>query len=373
VTAAEIVPLVMPKWGLSMTEGKVVSWLVVEGDHIDVGTEVMEVETEKIDGNVEATDAGHLRRAVAEVGHSYPVKALLGVLADPSVPEADIDAFIASYVVPAAEDEAEGAEVYSYADVDGIRVRYARQGSGDRTAVLIHGFGGDLDNWLFNVGPITAVAEVVAIDLPGHGQSTVGLPGRSVEALSAFVLAVLDAIGLGRVGLVGHSLGGAIAAQLALDHPERVASLAVIAPAGFGPDINAEYLRGFVTARSKRDLKPVLAMLFADEALVSRSLVDGVLRYKRLDDVDDVLEELSASVFPDGRQATQLASRLGELQAPLLVIWGADDQVIAAEHATNAPEGATVVVLDGAGHMVQMEKAKEVNDLLVTHLATGGR
>jgi pyruvate dehydrogenase E2 component (dihydrolipoyllysine-residue acetyltransferase) len=363
----------MPKWGLSMTEGKVVSWLVAEGDEIAVGTEVMEVETEKIDGNVEATDAGHLRRAVAEVGRSYPVKALLGVLADPSVPEADIDAFIGSYVVPAAEDEAEGAEVYSYADVDGIRVRYARHGSGDRTVVLIHGFGGDLDNWLFNIGPIAAVAEVVAIDLPGHGQSTVVLPGRSVEALSAFVVAVLDELGLGRVDLVGHSLGGAIAAQLTLDHPERVTSLALVAPAGLGPEINAEYLHGFATAQTKRDLKPVLALLFADEDQVNRSMVDGVLRYKRLDGVGGVLEALSASLFPEGRQATELASRIGEIRVPLLVVWGADDQVIPAAHAAGAPEGATVVIVDGAGHMVQMEKAKEVNDALVTHLATGGR
>src|SRR5262249_44045425 len=104
VTVGAIVPLPLPTWGLSVTEGKIVGWLVREGAEIAVGDEVLEVETEKIDGNVEATDAGHLRRTVAEVGRTYPVKALLGVLADPSVPDEQVDAFIAGYVIPEAGD-----------------------------------------------------------------------------------------------------------------------------------------------------------------------------------------------------------------------------------------------------------------------------
>ena len=93
-----ITPVVMPKWGLSMKEGKVVNLLVADGDDIAVGTELMDVETDKINGTVEATDAGRLRRIVAEEGQIYPVKALLGVLADETVSDADIDDFIAGYV-----------------------------------------------------------------------------------------------------------------------------------------------------------------------------------------------------------------------------------------------------------------------------------
>ena len=99
-----ITPVVMPKWGLSMKEGKVVSWLVADGEDIAVGTELMDVETDKINGTVEATDAGRLRRLVAEEGQTYPVKALLGVLADETVTDDDIDTFIAGYVVPVEDD-----------------------------------------------------------------------------------------------------------------------------------------------------------------------------------------------------------------------------------------------------------------------------
>ena len=87
----------MPKWGLSMTEGRLVDWLVEDGTELTVGGEVAEVETEKINGVVEAPAAGTLRRRVASVGDVIPVGGLLGVIADASVPDADIDAFIAEF------------------------------------------------------------------------------------------------------------------------------------------------------------------------------------------------------------------------------------------------------------------------------------
>jgi pyruvate dehydrogenase E2 component (dihydrolipoamide acetyltransferase) len=296
------------------------------------------------------------------------VKALLGVLADESVSDDDIDGFIAGYVVPAEEEDEDAGDGYDSVEVDGLRVRYSRSGMGDKTIVLIHGFGGDLDNWLFNVGPLSAKAEVVALDLPGHGQSAITLPGTTVEALAGFVMAFLDQLGIARCHLAGHSLGATIAAQLALDHPDRVAGLVLIAPAGLGPDINMEYIDGFVQAAGKKDLKPVLSQLFADESLVTRSLVDGVLRYKRLDGVTDLLASLATALFPNGRQAAEPARRLDARSLPITVVWGADDRVIPADHAAAAPDSATVVVLEKAGHMVQMERATEVNELLLAQL-----
>jgi len=365
---AGITPVVMPKWGLSMKEGKVVGWLVADGEDIAVGTELMDVETDKINGAVEAADAGRLRRRVAEEGRTYPVKALLGVLADETVSDEEIDAFVGSYVVPADDEDGEAEGGYDAVEVDGIRVRYSRQGSGGATAVLLNGFGGDLDNWLFNTAPLAAVADVVALDLPGHGQSDIALPGPSVEALAAFVAAFLDRLDIRRAHLVGHSLGAAVAAQLALDHPERAAGLVLVAPAGFGPEINMDYIDGFVRAAGKKDLKAVLGQLFADESLVTRPLVDGVLRYKRLYGVCELLETLAAGLFPAGRQAAQPGRSLDPRSVPVTVVWGSDDRVIPVAHADAVPDGATVVVLEKAGHMVQMERAGEVNELVLAQL-----
>ena len=368
--ASSITPIVMPKWGLEMREGTVSAWLVDEGAEIGVGTPITDVETDKISNAVEAPDPGLLRRKVAQAGETLPVKALLGVLADAAVSDAEIDAFVAGYVVPAAEaDDEDAGPAYDFAEVDGLRVRYARRGATTGVPVLfIHGFGGDLDNWLFNLDAIAEAAPVIALDLPGHGQSTPRLPGTALAELAAFVVHFLDRLGVDRVHLVGHSLGGAIAARIALDQPARAASLALVSPAGFGAEINAGYTDGFVAAASRRELKPVVEQLFADPELVSRQLLDDLLKYKRLDGVSEALSALGAAQFGGGRQAERPGLELAAGGAPLLVVWGREDRIIPAAHAGNAPAGATVEVLDGVGHMAMMEKASEVNKLLLRHL-----
>jgi pyruvate dehydrogenase E2 component (dihydrolipoamide acetyltransferase) len=370
---AAITPIVMPKWGLSMKEGTVNEWLVEEGTEITVGMPILDVETDKIANAVEAPDAGLLRRRVASAGDVLPVKALLGVLAPASVSDAEIDDFVSSYVTPADdEEEGEEAAAYHFVDVDGIRVRYASRGGDDasRPAVLfIHGFGGDLDNWLFNLDALAEKNRVFALDLPGHGQSTPKVPGTTLAALASFVGKFMDAVSLDKAHLVGHSMGGGIAAQMAVDAPERVQSLSLISPSGFGDEVNNAYTEGFVTAESRRELKPVVELLFANPELVSRQMLDDLLKYKRLDGVGDALTSLNAGLFAGGRQSAQPGGELGATGKPVLVIWGGKDRIIPAAHAKNAPEGATVKVFDDAGHMSQMEKANEVNALLKEQVA----
>ncbi|WP_420997778.1 acetoin dehydrogenase dihydrolipoyllysine-residue acetyltransferase subunit [Cupriavidus sp. 30B13] len=365
---AEITPIVMPKWGLSMKEGTVNDWLVEEGAQITVGMPILDVETDKIANAVEAPDAGTLRRKVAAVGDVLPVKALLGVLAPPEVSDAEIDVYVAAYETPAAdEDDAEaGAAAYQFIDIGGIRVRYARRGEGAETVLFLHGFGGDLDNWLFNLDALADAHTVVALDLPAHGQSTPKLPGTTLAALAGFVAQFMDALDIDQAHLVGHSMGGGVAAQLAVDAPQRVRSLALVSPVGLGDEINHGYTEGFVNAQSRRDLKPVIELLFADTGLVSRQMLDDLLKYKRLDGVAEALASLGNSLFGGGRQTEQPGRRLGG--KPVLVVWGAQDRVIPAAHAQNAPAGATVRVLEDAGHMSQMERASEFNALLKAHL-----
>ena len=361
-----ITPIVMPKWGLSMKEGTLTTWLVDEGASIRVGQAIMEVETDKIVGVVEAGDAGVLRRKVGAPGQTLPVKALLGVMAEPEVSEADIDAFVSGYVLPAEQDSEEEAagSAYQFVDVDGIRVRYARRGNGARHVLLLHGFGGDLDNWLFNIDALAEQHTAVALDLPGHGQSDRTLPGATLPDLARFMARFLDALEIPSAHVVGHSLGGAIAAQMALDHLNRVDSVSLIASAGLGEEINTGYTEGFVAAQSRRDLKPVVEQLFAKPELVTRQLLDDVLKYKRLDGVSDLLSKLGGGLFAHGRQREQPGPQLGQTGKRVLVIWGAQDQVIPARHAQGLPGEIRVHVLEGKGHMVHMEAASEVNRLL---------
>jgi pyruvate dehydrogenase E2 component (dihydrolipoamide acetyltransferase) len=345
----------MPKWGLSMTEGRVIDWLVEEGAEIAVGDEVAEVETEKINGVVESPVAGVLRRRVASAGDVIPVGGLLGVIADAAVADADIDAFVADFeasFVPGESDEDAAPEPRRAGDL-----RYLVQGSGGEPLVLLHGFGGDLNNWLFNAGALSGERAVYALDLPGHGGS-VKEARDLVDALRSF----LDSQGLERVHLAGHSMGGLVAGELAAAAPDRVLSLTLIAPAGLGDEVNASYIDGFVAASSRKELKPVLQMLFADPSLVTRSMVDDVLKYKRLDGVQTALTELRDQLFAGGSQARSLD--LDAYAGPLLVIWGAEDAIIPAAHADHAPSRADVHVLDGVGHSPHMEAAGEVNRLV---------
>ena len=365
-----ITPIVMPKWGLEMREGTVQDWLVREGERIEVGTALVDVDTDKISNSVEAADPGLLRRIVAQSGETLPVKALLGVLAETDVSDAEIEAYISAFEVPASDsDDEDAGPAFEYAEVDGIRVRYARRGPESGTPVIfIHGFGGDLNNWLFNLDALAEQHPVIALDLPAHGQSTVKLAGTTLEAQAAFVVRFMDAIGVASAHLVGHSMGGGIAAQIAVDTPQKAASLAMIDSAGFGDEVNATYTDGFVRTDSRRELKPVAELLFADPALVSRQMLDDLLKYKRLDGVTEALGALGTQLFGDGKQSEQPGKALGSFDKPVLVIWGKQDQVIPSSHAAAAPAGAKVELLDGAGHMPQMEKANEVNALLRRHL-----
>jgi pyruvate dehydrogenase E2 component (dihydrolipoamide acetyltransferase) len=364
----------MPKWGLSMTEGRLVDWLVEEGAELQVGDEVAEVSTEKIDGVVESPAAGVLRRRVATVGEVVPVGGLLGVIADAAVSDADVDRFIdefqASFVPEEAEEEAGPAP--ETVAVEAGTLRFLRQGESGEPLVLLHGFGGDLNNWLFAAPALAGQHVVYALDLPGHGESFKDVGAGDVDQLVGAVRIFLDFGDLEVVHLAGHSLGGLAAACFALEEPARVASLTLVASAGLGEEINRDYIEGFIEAERRRDLKPVLELLFADPGLVTRQLVDDVLKYKRIDGVDEALRAIAGNLFADGRQCVVIADRLAELEVPILVVWGREDRIIPAAHAERAPEGAQVHILDGTGHSPHMEAAGDFNRIVGGFLAGAG-
>jgi pyruvate dehydrogenase E2 component (dihydrolipoamide acetyltransferase) len=363
-------PIVMPKWGLAMQEGMVAKWLVGEGAEISAGDEILDIETSKIANVFESPVGGPLRRIVVGESETVPVGALLGVVADASVPDADIDAFVAEFqeAFAAHAAEAEAAPEPETIEAGGRRIRYLALGEGEGTPIIfIHGFGGDLNNWQFNQEALAAGQPTYALDLPGHGGSTKDLDAEAdVGALAGAVLDFMDAKSIGAAHLVGHSLGGALALDLALNHPDRVRSVTAVCSAGLGPEINMAYIDGFMAATRRKQLQPVLEMLVADPGMVSREMIEDVLKFKRLDGVETALNRIIEGTFAGGRQALQLTGRLGELSVPVQVVWGRKDRIIPVRHCEGLPNRMRVQVFDDAGHMVHMEKAAEVNDLIRT-------
>ncbi len=350
--------MTMPKWGMTMTEGRVAAWLKAPGDRIEPGDEFVEIETDKITNVVEAQVSGLLRRLLVQPGQSAACGAAIAILAEADVPDAEIDAIAAA--APVAE-LAEGAMKVARIDAGGLGVNVITAGSGDAAPlILLHGFGADAASWMFVQEPLAAERRVHAIDLPSHGASDVDANVATVEALAARVLMVIDQIEPGPLHLAGHSLGALLSLRLASGLGARLKTLTLIAPAGMGSAVNADFVQRFLDATSRRPMKEALQMLVADPGTVTSDMVERTLATKRMDGAHEALTAIAASCL-GGDAATGASADLAAISAPVLTIWGAQDRVI-------PPADFTVNLIADAGHIPQMEAASTVAQMIARHI-----
>ncbi|WP_027056935.1 alpha/beta fold hydrolase [Mesorhizobium erdmanii] len=235
----------------------------------------------------------------------------------------------------------------------------AEQGVGSKTIALLHGFGGCHDVWRDVIALLGPSARTLAYDLPGHGLS-LDFPGAGPAKVAArAVLADLSARELKRVHLVGHSMGGAVAVLTALAGPEKVASLTLLAPGGFGPEINGPLLRRYAGAESLSEILACLAAMSGPRARPFDHTADTLRDMRKRPGQLEKLVEIAAAMTRDDRQGVIPRDQLDRLAMPVMVVWGSDDAVLPFTQADDLPARFHVHHVLEAGHML-IEEAPDL-------------
>lgn len=255
-----------------------------------------------------------------------------------------------------------------FIDAGGHRIRHRLLGEGGEAIVLVHGFAGSLESWESNQPALAKAGyTVAALDLPGHGESSLDVGSGSLDELAGAVLAYMDAVGIRRAHLVGHSMGAAACLAATDREPARVRTLTLAGPAGLGQKINADVIRGLVVANDRTELAALLQFLFADRSSVTEVMVERLVAYKRRPGVTEALAKIASNRYagaPSGRQLREIAGTV-----PTLMIWGVDDRMIPAPAPGEIVRPDVLIrVLPRAGHMVQVDAADAFNELVADFL-----
>ncbi|TIP08912.1 acetoin dehydrogenase dihydrolipoyllysine-residue acetyltransferase subunit [Mesorhizobium sp.] len=392
----------------------VLAWAVNSGDPVKAGDLVVTVETAKAATEIEADRDGWLAEIFFAEGQEAPVGAVLGTIADEK-PVSGQATPVAPAATPAASHLPGPADAPSRTNQPGSRViasplarrlaatagldLSAISGSGPKgrikkrdidatlaaledghrigvrpgpasdglrapavsaparqaaPVVLIHGFGADRSVWRQVVPLLEPGIETISLDLPGHGTEA-ARPAASIEEIAFNLSDRLEDMGVEDAHLVGHSVGGAAALALARLGRLAVRSVTLLAPGGLGPEINAGFIAGLARVTTVRALEQWLTVMVGDPSALPDGYAQAALRQIEKTGNRSALAAMAESLFPDGTQGFDLVGALAELAVPARLVWGRLDRVIPVAHAARAPGFVAVHLLDGIGHVPQME------------------
>ncbi len=274
----------------------------------------------------------------------------------------------------------------TFVEVDGRRTRVRVGGDPENPPVLlIHGIGRSMEDWSTQYERLGQSYRTIALDVPGFGFSERPKETITLPLLAEGVVGALDALGEDRpVHVVGNSLGGAIAQQLLVEQPDRIASLSLINSAGFGSEVTM-LLRmltvpvlGAMSMRRPTRMSSALMerLIHADKAIATRQRIDHAFAVGSQPDAGGVMLETALAlgtprgVRPEWRR--ELAAGVARTPRPTLVVWGTRDRILPSHHIREAMRvypHAEVHLLNRVGHMPQIECPKRFADLLVPFLA----
>ncbi|HEY3352633.1 MAG TPA: alpha/beta fold hydrolase [Polyangia bacterium] len=248
----------------------------------------------------------------------------------------------------------------TFAQVAGTRVRYTDTGAGP-AVVLIHGFASSLETWDALVPELKKTHRVIALDLKGFGWTDRPAGDYSPPAQADMVLALLEARGVGRFAVVGHSFGASVALQIALKVPQRVTRVAL-----YDAWVYDEQLPTFFLWARARGIGEALFGLFYDERpedKIANAFYDPSIIPEKL------IEDLEVAFARPGTKAAALAAvrsmryhewqaRYREVDQPVLLLWGREDHVTPVgigERLVKELRQARLVVYPRCGHLPMIE------------------
>ena len=247
----------------------------------------------------------------------------------------------------------------------GQNIRYFEAGQGP-AVILLHGLGSVKEVWLPNLSALAAKYHVFAIDQIGFGHSDKPLLdykiGTWVDSLQAF----MQSQNISKASLVGNSLGGWIALDFTVQHPEMVDKLVLVDAAGLAWNQSGPVIA--LNPSSVPETRALLESLFYNKKIVTDEFVQNVFaNHMRNNDgytIQRTLASFAQAPFED--------EKLKSVRASTLVIWGRQDQLINVDRAEKFHDGiagSKLVVFDQCGHVPQIEKAEAFNQALLDFLA----
>ncbi len=267
--------------------------------------------------------------------------------------------------------------------VEGRKIVYleSRKRGNTDPIVLIHGFGAEKDNWLELSKKLESKYRIIAIDLPGHGESFQDFDWDfRFTAQAEFLSLITKELGLGRIHLVGHSMGGAIAALVSAESTQSILTLTLINPAGIfdhRSDMDDARDRGEVNPliiSEQNDIEHLLAFATARLPAMTKRLVKIFAAVMNRDGRcrtainERIFKAISEDYKHEDRE--RFKTTLTRIKAPTLIIWGKLDRVI---HPGNVNvfekliPRSRKVLLDGIGHLPMIEDPQKVSESICEH------
>jgi pimeloyl-ACP methyl ester carboxylesterase len=260
----------------------------------------------------------------------------------------------------------------------GSQLVHTEQAGQGPPVVLLHGFGGSTFSWRNVLPGLAESFRVIAVDLNGFGytQRPRDQEAYTRQGQAALVLGVMDALGIDRAHLVGHSYGGALTLWIASRHPERVRSMVLVdSAAPTYPDDRRSgtaavrplaflFLRGYALRPSA--VRKSLERSIYDDSLVTPEMVRGYTERLHVEGLDDAYRGLTAP-----RPGPVERVELEAIDVPALVVWGTEDVLVPVESGRRAAERlprATFVTLEKVGHIPMEERPREFLEILVPFL-----